>query len=246
MSSISLLLVCLQGVYKKGRFLCEYPADNGVHLSHLLGIAELAKKFRNSHVVLSGGPTQPRAPGISESTSAKGFLEQKDSLPCPRGSLLVDESALDTAQNIVMGLATLRLAVGWQLPIREVVVSICWGPKRRRVDAVTSLLGISDRVHVVPHDWDGSLAFSPDALRAGEAKFVEESEDDVLLLGPKWEAKRRQRWHGSGSYESRLDHFLAHQRIRPWFDLIGSVSHTNDISKDQLQQVFGKAIGPFS
>ena len=246
MSYVNVLLVCLQGVWRKGRFFSEYPGDNGVYLSHLSSIVELVQRMASSVVVFSGGPTQARAPGVSEAKSAKDYLEQKDALPCHASNLILDEAALDTSQNLIMGLAAMRLAIGWQRPIGEIVISVCWGPKRRRLARLAGLLGISDRVHVIPHDWEGRCAFNSDALREGESKFVEESRDDVLLLAPAWEQKRRERWHGHGSYDSRLDPFLHHERVRPWFQLVNSASHTNDIPQGQLREAFNGLVGPLT
>jgi hypothetical protein len=115
-----ILIVCGQGVYENGIYYGEFH-DRDIYFEHALLFPEIARRFNYNLIVLSGGFTQKYAPWLSEAESFTRILKDADkeknldsSIPC-----VLDEYALDSAENLLLGLMTARLALK-NIPIRRV------------------------------------------------------------------------------------------------------------------------------
>lgn len=196
------LIVCGQGTYEDGCFYGE-SADRDVYLGHAVQVQELVERFRYSHVVLSGGYTQARTPHLSEAESLLGIWDDADSNPAPDSRLMLDIHALDSAENIFMGLIAARSQLG-RIPIRRIGVSCAWRFEKARFTHVAAALGIADRFYFHGHAGAEVALFGDEAVAREQAFLAEVGETgDVLLLDEAWERRRFARYHG-GDYLERL------------------------------------------
>lgn len=191
------LIVCGQGVYADGVYYAEFH-DRDVYLEHALAVPTTAETYNYNVVVASGGFTQPRAPWLSE---AESFLRMLADLqtPAPPVPIILDEVALDSAENLLLGLMTARLALGG-IPIRRVGVLAAWQFKKWRFNRNAEALGIVERTyfHGLAPALRTNVQVPPDdARQPGLSEYREDSIEYSLLRTPDRDAKRRARWQNN-------------------------------------------------
>jgi hypothetical protein len=200
---IDLLIVCCQGTYHHGRYYSQFP-NREVFTGHLLQTGSLIDQFRYTYIICSGGVTSDRPGGLSESRSTLDLWHQTGTRPAIPVSL--EEAALDSMENLLLGLARARLDLG-SAPMGRIAISSAWKFKKERFLMAAEALGVSDRFYF--HGYaPASEALFPEEAQSGEIKQVTQmrNEDDPLLLGKSWEEKRKKRYKGS-SYETRQDEY---------------------------------------
>lgn len=197
------LVVCGQGVYADGTYYGEFH-DRDVYFEHALTFPEIASRFNYNVVVTSGGFTQPRAPWLSEAESFLRILRDAD-VPAPDTPVILDETALDSAENLLLGLMTARLALG-TMPIRRVGIWAAWRFKKWRFNRNAEALGIVERTYF--HGFSPATVTNvqvpPDDAR--QRTFSEYRDDETefrLLRAPDKEAKRQKRWQNNRFDTSR-------------------------------------------
>ena len=196
------LIVCGQGTYEDGCFHSA-GADRDVYLGHAVQAQELVERYRYSHVILSGGYTQPGTPHLSEAESLLGLWDDTGSNPAPDSRLVLDIHALDSAENIYLGLVAARSNLG-RTPIRRIGASCAWKFKKAHFTRIAEALGIVDRFYF--HGYAGAEdALAGSGATAGEEAFLAEIDEtgDILMLAEEWERNRFGRYHG-GDYLERL------------------------------------------
>jgi hypothetical protein len=182
-------------------FSSEFPADNAVYIRHATKSFRLVQESGYTHFVAAGSHTQAKSPDLSEGESVVQCLP-RSFLAHMRRRILIDWRSLDSVENVYLSLMAVRKALGL-VPISAVGVSVCWAIKQRRFELTAAALGIKPfQFHGFARNAD---AANPEALLKGEERQVTEMVEsgDHLLLGKKWEEKRRSRYHLS-AYERRL------------------------------------------
>jgi len=234
------LIVCGQGTWHDGNFYTQFP-DRDVYLKHLLTVGQIVKEFGYTHVVCSGGFTQPRTPHLSEAKSMQMFWSETNTALLPADRIFLDELALDSAENVYLGLATARANLG-KTPIRRVGVYAAWKFKKARFNALASALGILDRLYF------HGLATAQDA-QAGERAAREEdvqsqklsATNDLLMLADEWERKRQARLQ-SKDYAHRLD--KARKQFPLFFTALDAIKQNGlrDDTRQTLHHAFAQEI----
>lgn len=198
---IDILIVCGQGTYQDGRFYTEY-SERDLYLQHALETRHLVHTFGYNTLVASGSFTRPQTPMCSESQSFKRIWSEYDRWPLPSGyettSYVWEQSALDSAQNVLFSLLETRLYLRHtgrgHLPIRRIGVHCLWKFKRERFTLLARALGIEERFyfHGLAHAIE---SLHPTQTLQGERTQVEriQATQDPLLLDSFWEKKRQQR-----------------------------------------------------
>lgn len=234
-SGVTVALVCGQGTITIEDGVpvhhAEFPADAGVQLGHARWCARELAAHAPDLAVLSGGRTKPATPERSE---AESFLDLWDAEgTAPPTPVVLDDLALDSAENLILGLVAARLGLGGALtpvdprgawrtrldaarltradptlgaapPIVRVLVLTAWRVKTLRFTLGLEELGVPD--YEVRGFADSAASADSSGAAWGEAAGFARivAERDPLLLGPAWEAKRRARHQGPGAYEARL------------------------------------------
>lgn len=203
MRIITVLIVCGQGVYLRecGDFLTDHPADKEIYLEHALSVPSRARAVRATLVILSGGPTKRGAPGRTEGEGMRDLLEDfrtSFELECSP-----ERCALDTGENVILGLLQARMLMPRDVAIGQIWLSSAWRFKKERIALTAQALGIPNRMYF------SGFASEPAAgakAVAGERDVVEymKASGDALLLGRAFDEKRRRRYAGDVAYESRL------------------------------------------
>ena len=197
------LVVCGQGVYANGTYYGEFH-DRDVYFEHALSFPGIASRFNYNVVVTSGGFTQPRAPWLTEAESFLRILRDANAT-VPNVPVILDEAALDSAENLLLGLMTARLALG-TTPIRRVGIWAAWQFKKWRFNRNAEALGIVERTYFHGFSPAGAtnVQVPPDDSRQ---RTFTEYRDDVteyrLLREPDKEAKRQKRWQNNRFDSSR-------------------------------------------
>jgi len=210
------LIHCSQGCIRPKseggfEFLSEYPADNAVHIRHATKSYRIVKEGGYTHFVAAGSHTQSGAPDLSEGESVVQCLPQRFRAEMGR-RVLVDWRSLDSPENVYLALMAARKTLGL-VPITAVGVSVCWPVKQRRFELAASALGIK-QFHFHGFARNTDAADSARLLKGEEQQLAEMIETgDHLLLGQKWDQKRRVRYH-LPTYERRL---LTRRREYPRF-----------------------------
>lgn len=196
----NILVVCGQGVYEEGIYYGEFH-DRDVYFEHAITIPSVLRKFSYNCVVFSGGFTQVSTPWTSEAESFTRMMNDADavrhlpaSVPC-----VLDEAALDSADNLLLGLMTARLAIG-QKPIGRVGIYAAWKFKKWRFNRSAQALGIVERTYF------HGLASAPetnvevpleDRTQKTLAEYLREEEEYRLLRTDQKRKKRQQRWRNN-------------------------------------------------
>jgi hypothetical protein len=197
------LVVCGQGVYANGTYYGEFH-DRDVYFEHALRYPEIVKKFNYNVVVISGGFTQKDAPCLSEAESFRRILADAGS-PEPSVPIILDEAALDSAENLLLGLMTARLVLG-STPIRRVGIWAAWKFKKWRFNRNAEALGIVERTyfHGFSSAAETNVQVPPDDARQRSlSEYREDSVEFKLLRAPDKEAKRRERWQNNAIDKDR-------------------------------------------
>jgi hypothetical protein len=191
------LIVCGQGVYEDGTFFGEFH-DRDVYFDHAIRFPDVAARLNCNTVILSGGFTQPSAPWLSEAESFLRILQDAAISP-PEMLLILDECALDSAENLLLGLMTARLVLG-KVPIRRVVIWAAWQFKKWRFNRNAESLGIVERTYVygfAPSAAADILVPADDENKKTFDEYRRDSVEASLLRTADWEAKRRSRWQNN-------------------------------------------------
>src|SRR6266480_3078070 len=138
-----IIVITGQGVWAHGSFYVEYP-DRDVYLEHAANARTIVARYRYSHAVLSGGYTQPSLPNVSEAEGLWSLFQDMDVWPLDKERIILDPLALDSAENIVLGLMAARLRLG-RIPVRRIGVWASWKFKKPRFNLLARELGIQDR-----------------------------------------------------------------------------------------------------
>jgi len=200
---VDVLVVCGQGVYANGTYFGEFH-DRDVYFDHAIRFPEVAKRFNFDTVVLSGGFTQPRAPWRSEAESFLDILRDAN-VPVPTGTVILDECALDSAENLLLGLMTARLALG-KTRIRRVGIWAAWRFKKWRFNRNAEALGIVERTYVYGLAGSGETNIQVPPEDQKQRTFDEYRQDSIefsLLRAKDKEDKRRKRWQNNRVDASR-------------------------------------------
>jgi hypothetical protein len=193
MMAADVLIVCGQGTYENGEYSAEFP-DRDVYLDHAISVKAVAERFAYSHIVCSGGFTQPGMRHVSEAQSFQAMWQDTNSVP--NQPVFLDEYSLDSAENVYLGLMVARGNLGIE-PIRRVGVFAAWDFKKPRFNMVAKELGIVSRFYF--HGFaPASRANAGERALAGENKFLSEMSgtEDYLLLLPDAALKREGRYCG--------------------------------------------------
>jgi len=196
-----ILIVCGQGVYEKGIYYGEFN-DRDVYFEHAAQTHEVAKRFNYNCVVFSGGFTQEYAPWTSEAESipriindaAKGN-ELPASVPC-----FLDETALDSAENLLFGLMMARIGLGDAASIRRIGIYAAWTFKKWRFNRNAEALGIVEQTYF--HSFAGTSSTSirvpeDDARQRYKEEYDADSAELNLLRTQDKEEKRAKRWQNN-------------------------------------------------
>ena len=197
------LIVCGQGVYEDGTYHGEFH-DRDVYFEHAVRFPEIATKFNFNTVVLSGGFTQKRAPWLSEAESFLSILRDANVCP-PSVPVILDECALDSAENLLLGLMTVRLALG-NVPIRRVGIWAAWKFKKWRFNRNAEALGIVQRTYVysLASSSDTNIRVNPEEQNQRTIdEYRQDSLEFSLLREPACEKKRQNRWQNNRTDSAR-------------------------------------------
>jgi len=203
---IDVLIVCGQGIYWDGKYYSEYP-DHNVYLEHAITVKDVFEKFNYTHIVCSGGYTQ-QAHHISEAKSFNNMWEDTDSKPDTK-NIIYDEYALDSAENIILGLIVLRDNLnkkGIFPTIRRIGAYSAWQFKKERFNNLAKELEILNQFYF--HGFvDASKAQSGDLALKGEKDFLSNTKDDPFLISNDAEIKKRNRFK-NGNYDIRFSKLI--------------------------------------
>ena len=191
------LIVCGQGVYADGVYYGEFH-DRDIYFEHALRWPEIAARFNYNLIVTSGGFTQSRAPWLSEAESVLRIMADAG-VALPAMPVVLDEAALDSAENLLLGLMTARLALG-DTPIRRVGIWAAWQFKKWRFNRNAEALGIVERTYfhgLAPASQTNVQVPPDDARQRSYNEYREDVTEYGLLLDADREKKRQRRWQNS-------------------------------------------------
>jgi hypothetical protein len=206
--NIDVLIVCGQGVYLDGKYYSEYP-DHNVYLEHAISVKEIFRKFNYTHIVCSGGYTQKDCHNqkVENTSEAKSFLkiwEDTNSKPNTK-NIIYDEYALDSTENIILGLISLRNSLnneGLNPTIRRIGAYSAWQFKKKRFNNLAKELEIINQFYF--HGFaNADKAQSGDLALNGEKKFLDETKNDPFLISSNAEMKKKNRLKKE-TYSDRL------------------------------------------
>ena len=109
MKEMSALLVGGQGTYLKGHYYTEHP-DRDLSVNHAASVGTVASAGHYTHVVCCGGFTQRQTPDLSEAQSFENMWAETQTRP-PQ-TVILEETSLDSAENVIFGLMQLRMEEG--------------------------------------------------------------------------------------------------------------------------------------
>lgn len=196
--SVDVVVVGGQGTFDPatGNYSTEWP-DRGCSVEHAISVEGVRARGGYDLVVPSGGFTQKTTPDLSEARSFINMWRKPHAFPnCP---VLLDEVALDSAENLLYSLMLVRLilkgTLGLRIPIARVLFYTQWQFKIRRMNATAQRLGILSQFYFQAYT-DEKEAWASDRAKDGEMSQVAklEAADDFLLLGDEWEKKRFSRF----------------------------------------------------
>jgi hypothetical protein len=201
---VDVLLVCGQGVYDSGTYYGEFH-DRDVYFDHAVRFPEVSRRLGFTAVVLSGGFTQARAPSESEAESFLRILKDAQ-IDAPNVPIILDECALDSAENLLLGLMTARLVLG-SAPIRRIGIWAAWRFKKWRFNRNAQALGIVEQTYFYGFA-DASATNIQVPEEDQRQKTFEQYKADLveynLLRAADKEAKRRQRWQNNRIDDDRV------------------------------------------
>ena len=141
----------------------------------------------------------------------------------PDARLMLDIHALDSAENVFLGLIAARSHLNLT-PIRRIGLLAAWHFEKQRFQAIARALGIEERYYFHGYAPAERALAGEEALRDERALLAElDASGDVLLLEEEWERRRYARYHG-GDYLDRItdlvplfpDFFQALLNVRMW------------------------------
>jgi hypothetical protein len=199
-----ILIVCGQGTYRDGCFYSEFD-DRAVCLDHALSARGIVERFAYTHVVASGGFTQKATPDLSEAESFVRVWEEFGAAPVPSDRLFLDEVALDSAENVALGILAARLGLGAGVRIRRIGVFTAWAPKGYRFGAAARALGIHQRFYFHGFGRAEAMNVHDPTPKPTLSEYGHLATDlsEALLLGQGFEDKRRRRYRGPVPYGER-------------------------------------------
>jgi hypothetical protein len=156
---------------------------------------------------VSGGPTQAAAPHLTEARGAQAlFRDLKIRIPLAGERIIVEPHALDSVENVILSLMTVRDAFP-NAAFGRIVIRPAWAFKKPRFTALAAALGIGEQCYVCGGAQpaaanDGRHAETGERTQLDRMKL----ENDPLLMADDWERKRATRYQGDG-YASRVDRF---------------------------------------
>lgn len=193
METVDALIVGGQGTFKDGNYYTEYP-DRELSLEYVMNIRDIVERFRYTVVICSGGYTQKETTDLSE---AKSFLNiWNETQTKPNCQIVLDEVALDSAENVIFGLMALRLRLKErEAKINRIGFYSQWHFKKPRMTSLATDLGI-DRCFFFHGHAEADKANAGDKAKAGELVQLEKmkSRNDFLLRGSDWGEKREKRY----------------------------------------------------
>lgn len=202
---ISPLIVGGQGTYLDGHYYTEYP-DRDLAIQHCEATRKVVADNIFNYVVASGGCTQGQTPGVSE---AQSFLNMwTETQTKPNVPVVLDEVALDSAENVIFGLMALRLEEP-TATIRRIGFYSLWQFKKQRMTSLAKVLGIESQFYFYAFALP-ELANAGRLSQEGEEKQLAlmAATQDYVLRGKLWDEKRRKR-NKVGTYEERDAHLRA-------------------------------------
>jgi hypothetical protein len=238
-SDMNALIVCGQGTYQNGRFFTEFP-DRDVYIGHLLFVHQIVEQWKYTHVVCSGSFTQNATSSISEAKSMVAIWEEFQAAP-QNAEVIEDELALDSAENVILGLMELRKRFSTE-SIRRIGVSAAWQFKKPRFNRLAEALGIVDSFYF--HGYVGAdAADAGDKAVQGEISQLQQmaQSQDYLLLDTLWDNKRRKRYQRD-NYNSRLNSLRStFEKTFSALDALKS-DRLNDGYRSKLQAAFAEEV----
>lgn len=209
----NVLIVCGQGTYNNGEYSAEFP-DRDVYLDHAIEVKTIAERFAYSHIVCSGGFTQPGMRDISEAQSFQTIWADMNSTPSQ--PVILDKYSLDSAENLYFGLMVARMKLDVE-PIQRIGVFAAWDFKKPRFNMVAQELGIIRQFYF--HGFaPASRADAEERALAGETKFLSDVDisKDYLLLLSNADAKRKARYSGKADESDYLQRLAEYpKRLNP-------------------------------
>lgn len=189
--SLNVLIVGGQGTYLNGKYYTEFP-DRALALDHIAEVAKVVEDASYNCVVCSGGFTKEETPNLSEAESILNYWGEVQKRP--RVDVILDEVALDSAENIIFGLMALRQTIK-DYPIERICFYSLWQFKKPRMTSLAKDLGIENQFFFRAFTDERKANAGPAAL-AGEQKQYESMKiyNDFLLRGKTWEEKRIKRY----------------------------------------------------
>lgn len=187
MDQVDALIVGGQGTFSESAYFTEYP-DRELSLEYVMRIRDIVERFRYTVVICSGGYTQKETPTLSEAESFLNIWTETMTKPtCP---VVLDNVALDSAENVIFGLMALRLKEPGA-KLGRIGFYSQWHFKKPRMTSLASDLGIDKRFYFHGHA-DADHANAGEAAKAGELTQLEKmrSRRDFLLRGKEWAEKR--------------------------------------------------------
>lgn len=117
--------------------------------------------------------------------------------------VVLDEVALDSAENVILGLMALRLREP-QVRIKRIGFYSLWQFKKQRMTKLAKELGVENQFYFSALAL-AELANAGRLAQEGEEKqlAVMAANHDYLLRGKEWEAKRVGRYNGAAPYRDR-------------------------------------------
>jgi hypothetical protein len=201
MDRVDALIVGGQGTFNESSYFTEFP-DRELGLEYVMKVRDIVDRFRYNVVICSGGYTQKETPILSE---AESFLNiWAETMTKPACSVVLDNVALDSAENVIFGLMTLRLKEPGA-KLQRIGFYSQWHFKKPRMTSLAADLGIDKRFYF--HGYaDADHANAGEAAKAGELGQFEKMKNqrDFLLRGEEWTEKRVTRHrHPSISFAER-------------------------------------------
>jgi hypothetical protein len=198
---VSPLIVGGQGTYQDGHYYTEYP-DRDLAIQHCVGIKAVVDQQHFTHVVLSGGYTQAQTPALSEARSFLNIWQETQTRP--NVPVILDEIALDSAENVIFGLMSLRFEEP-KVRIKRIGFYSLWQFKKQRMTFLAKALGIESQLFFYALAL-AELANAGRLAQDGEEKQLASmaATQDYLLRGKEWESKRISRFRGD-VYANRVD-----------------------------------------
>lgn len=202
--AISPLIVGGQGTYFNGRYYTEFP-DRALALDHMAEVARVVENADYNCVVCSGGFTKKETPDLSEAKSIVNYWTEIQRRP--RAEVVLDEVALDSAENVIFGLMSLRKAFP-DRPIKRICFYSLWQFKKPRMTSLAECLGIAEQFYFRAFSDERKANAGLKALKGEQNQYERmKLESDFLLRGQYWQKKRFDRFHANARYAERDNEF---------------------------------------